>query len=87
MDFEYKKQNLMEALNRRKTKPTTVKTKGRFIENIAQAPPTNYTRDMNWFKKANPVASEMQANYYARDHHMLEKRRFDKVRAAINLER
>ena len=50
----------MEAISRRKEKVKNVTTKGRFIDDVAQAPPTNFNRDMKWLNKANPIASKMQ---------------------------
>lgn len=60
LDFEYKKQNLMQAISLRKEKVKNVTTKGRFIDNVAQAPPTNFNRDIEWLNKANPIASKLQ---------------------------
>ena len=59
-DFEFKKENLLEILEAQKkagSKEFRVRTKGKFIDHLAQGPDTNYFKDISWIKKANPVAA------------------------------
>jgi hypothetical protein len=46
---------------------------------VAQDPGENFKRDINWIKKANPIASEQESNFFKRDYQLLEKRRFQKI--------
>jgi hypothetical protein len=46
---------------------------------VAQGPKSNFVRDINWLKKANPVAAAAEKAYLDRDMFLMEKRRFQKV--------
>ena len=54
-DFEFKKENLMEILEKQSApKEFKVKKKGKFADDIAQGPGQNFSKDISWLKKANP---------------------------------
>jgi hypothetical protein len=56
-NFEFQRENLIESIfESKKVDPSTLRarTKGRFMDHVAQDPATNYFRDMAWLKKANP---------------------------------
>ena len=54
-------------------------TKGKFVDSIAVGPGKNFSRDINWLKKANPEAAKAEKAYLDRDLFLMEKRRFQKV--------
>ena len=81
-DFEFKKENYLEILRNQKLESKKVHratTKGKFNEDVAQSPDTNYYKDISWLNKANPVASGAEKSFYKRDLELMEKRRFQKV--------
>jgi hypothetical protein len=41
-------------------KANKAKTKGKFIENVAQGADTNFVRDKKWLHKSNPAASQAE---------------------------
>ena len=53
-----------------------VHTKGKFVDSIAVGPGKNFSRDINWLKKANPEAAKAEKAYLDRDLFLMEKRRF-----------
>lgn len=60
-DFEFKKENLLQILDAQKkaaSKEIRVRTKGKFVDHLAQGPDTNYFKDISWVKKANPIAAQ-----------------------------
>ena len=70
----------MEILQKQeKVDDFRVTTKGKFTEDVAQGPKSNFVRDINWLKKANPVAAAAEKAYLDRDMFLMEKRRFQKV--------
>jgi hypothetical protein len=46
---------------------------------VAHGPAVNFTRDINWLKKANPEAAIAEKSYMAREEELMEKRRFQKI--------
>ena len=77
----------MEILQKQeKIEDFRVKTKGKFNDDIAQGPKTNFVRDINWLKKANPIAAGAEKAYLDRDMFLMEKRRFQKVIQCVQLE-
>lgn len=76
-DFEFKKENLMDILQKQTaTEEFKVGTKGKFPDSIAVGPGSNFSRDIKWLKRANPVAAAAEKAYLDRDLFLMEKRRF-----------
>lgn len=86
-DFEYKKENLLELMNKHNLqKEYKATTKGKFNDHVAQDPATNFFRDIGWIHSANPEAAHAQKAYLERDAFLMEKRRFQKIVQCIQLE-
>lgn len=78
-DYQYKQDNLINILNKRaanNSQQFKVSSKGKFSEHVAEGPGEAFVRDIQWIKKANPQAAEQEINFYKRDYHLMEKRRF-----------
>jgi hypothetical protein len=86
-DFQFKQENLLEIMEKAKQEAVyRAKTKGKFSNNIAQDPRTNFMRDIGWLQKANPEAHKAEKEYMARDEFLMEKRRFQKIIQCVQLE-
>ena len=48
---------------------------GKFADSKIQNPGENYSEDIKWIKKANPMAALREQKYLERDYELLEKRR------------
>jgi hypothetical protein len=63
-------------------------TKGRFggPSLFLKTPAQNFSIDKSWQIYANPIAHESESKYLARDRHLLEKRRYQRVLKEIQCE-
>ena len=78
--------NLPDHSSGEKKKQYKASTKGKFLNNVAQPPNENFSRDKKWLYQANPQAAQIEKNYYAKDREMMERRRYQKVIQQVNLE-